>query len=57
MDIKSKEIILRHLKGIVNELERDLQRQKEFEQLKIYKEKINRNDVKKNNAKSTLNLV
>ncbi len=56
MDIKTKEIILRHLKGIVNELERDVKRQKESEQFKIYEENFDRRDVNRNIADSKVDL-
>jgi hypothetical protein len=55
MDSKSKEIILRHLKGIVTELEKNLKRDKELEQIKVYMrkfdiEKVERNDTKQVNC-------
>lgn len=51
MDSKSKVIIFRHLKGIINELEKDLKREEELEQIKVYMrqfdiEKLNLNSIK-----------
>ena len=54
MDIKSKEIILRHLKGIINELQKDLKRDKELVQLKVYEKQLDRRKVKMNSFKPVL---
>jgi hypothetical protein len=49
MDSKSKEIILRHLKGIITELEKSLKRDKELEQIKVYMRNF---DIEKVNVKT-----
>ena len=54
MEIKSKEIILRHLKGIINELQKDLKRDKELVQLKVYEKQLDRRKVKMNSIKPLL---
>jgi hypothetical protein len=58
MDSKSKEIILRHLKGIVTELEKDLKRERQHERVDFYESQF---DIKRVNSlfpfrgKGTLN--
>jgi hypothetical protein len=51
MDNKSKEIISRHLKGIITELEKNFKGEKELEQIKVYVRQFN---VKKMNMNSTI---
>jgi hypothetical protein len=54
MNNKSKEIILRHMKGIIIELEKDLKSDKELEQIKVYMRQF---DVKKMNMNDTKQVV
>jgi hypothetical protein len=54
MDSKSKEIIFRHLKGIINELEKNLKTEGELEQIKVYMRQF---DVKKVNMNGTKQVV
>lgn len=55
MDRKSKEIIFRHLKGIINELEKDLKREKELEQIKVYVRQFDIEKVKMNGNRQVVN--
>ncbi|MHA2010715.1 MAG: hypothetical protein ACW980_25685 [Promethearchaeota archaeon] len=55
MDSKSKEIILRHLKGIINELEKNLKRDKELKQIKVYMRQFDVKKVKMSSTKPVVN--
>jgi hypothetical protein len=54
MDSKSKEIILRHLKGIVTELEKDLKRERQHERVDFYESQFDIKRVKKTGTKPVL---
>jgi hypothetical protein len=54
MDSKSKEIILRHLKGIVTELEKDLKKERHHERVDLYESQFDLKRVKARGTKPVL---